>query len=75
MCTEDISLCGPGHSPSATRTTPLTYSEPMSDKEAETSAPVHELIARRWSPRALDDMADVTADQLRALLEAARWAP
>ncbi|RBM23105.1 nitroreductase [Prauserella sp. PE36] len=47
----------------------------MSDKEAETSAPVHELIARRWSPRALDDMADVTADQLRALLEAARWAP
>ncbi|MBK1785045.1 nitroreductase family protein [Prauserella cavernicola] len=47
----------------------------MSDKEAETSVPVHDLIATRWSPRALDDMADVTRDQLRALLEAARWAP
>ncbi|MFC4002614.1 nitroreductase family protein [Prauserella oleivorans] len=47
----------------------------MSDKQAETSVPVHELIARRWSPRALDSMAEVTPRQLRALLEAARWAP
>ncbi|PRX44747.1 nitroreductase [Prauserella shujinwangii] len=47
----------------------------MSDKEAETSVPIHELIARRWSPRALDSSAEVHPDQLRALLEAARWAP
>lgn len=47
----------------------------MSDKEAETSIPVNDLIARRWSPRALDDSGEVTHDQLRALLEAARWAP
>ncbi|EHR53236.1 nitroreductase [Saccharomonospora marina XMU15] len=47
----------------------------MSDKEADTSVPVHDIIARRWSPRALDESAQVTDEQLRALLEAARWAP
>lgn len=45
------------------------------DKRAETSAPVHELIARRWSPRALDSSGEVSREQLVALLEAARWAP
>ena len=44
------------------------------DKRAETSVTVHELIARRWSPRALDEQAEVGSWQLRALLEAARWA-
>jgi nitroreductase len=44
------------------------------DKQAETSVPVHDLIARRWSPRAFDAEAEVTVDQLRALLEAGRWA-
>lgn len=53
----------------------MAYSGPMSDKDAETSVPVHDLIARRWSPRALDETAEVGADQLRAVLEAARWAP
>lgn len=43
-------------------------------KPAETSVDVHDLIASRWSPRALDDVAEVSWDQLRALLEAARWA-
>lgn len=47
----------------------------MSDKEADTSVRIHELIARRWSPRALDGEAELSGDQLRALLEAARWAP
>lgn len=47
----------------------------MSDKRADTSVPVHDLLATRWSPRALDPAAEVTLDQLRALLEAARWAP
>lgn len=32
-------------------------------------------MAERWSPRALDASSSVTEDQVRALLEAARWAP
>jgi nitroreductase len=36
---------------------------------------LHPLIATRWSPRALDPDGEVTEPQLRALLEAARWAP
>jgi len=47
----------------------------MQRKRAATSADVHELIAQRWSPRAFDADAKVTEEQLRALLEAARWAP
>jgi len=45
------------------------------DKRAETSVPVHDLIARRWSPRAFDVDTKVSEDTLRSLLEAARWAP
>lgn len=45
------------------------------DKFAETSVGVHDLIGRRWSPRAFDPEAAVSDEQLRALLEAARWAP
>lgn len=44
------------------------------EKPAETSVPVSDDIARRWSPRAYDESATVTDEQLRALLEAARWA-
>lgn len=44
------------------------------DKHARSSVPLHPLIAQRWSPRALDPNAEVTDQQLRALLEAARWA-
>jgi nitroreductase len=36
--------------------------------------PVHELIARRWSPYAFADRA-VAVDDLQSLFEAARWAP
>lgn len=46
-----------------------------SDKRAETSVPVHPIIAARWSPRALDPAGAVSEDALRAVLEAARWAP
>jgi nitroreductase len=45
------------------------------DKHADTSVPVHPLIAGRWSPRALDPAGVVGEDALRAMLEAARWAP
>ncbi|HVW40688.1 MAG TPA: nitroreductase family protein [Amycolatopsis sp.] len=44
-------------------------------KPAEASVPLADLIAHRWSPRALDETGEVTWDQVRALLEAARWAP
>lgn len=46
----------------------------MMRKPAESSAPLAELIAERWSPRALDETGEVSWDQLRSLLEAARWA-
>lgn len=36
--------------------------------------PIHPPIANRWSPRAFDPDADITSEQLTALLEAARWA-
>ncbi len=41
---------------------------------ADTSVPIHSPIAQRWSPRAFDAEAQVTAEQITALLEAARWA-
>ncbi|MGH3760034.1 nitroreductase family protein [Actinophytocola sp.] len=44
-------------------------------KDAHTSVPVHPLIAARWSPRALDPNGQVSDVALRAMLEAARWAP
>jgi nitroreductase len=44
-------------------------------KTARTPAPLHPLLAARWSPRALDPAHDLSPDQLACLLEAARWAP
>ncbi len=43
-------------------------------KLVPTTHPVHELIARRWSPYAFADRMPSDAD-LRSLFEAARWAP
>lgn len=43
-------------------------------KEAETEFPIHELIKKRWSPRAFSDK-NVEPDLLRRLFDAARWAP
>lgn len=44
------------------------------EKHATADAPIHELIARRWSPRAFSEQ-PVEAAKLRSLFEAARWAP
>jgi nitroreductase len=44
-------------------------------RTATTSTPLHPLLADRWSPRAFDPAADLSAQQVTALLEAARWAP
>ncbi|HOB60589.1 MAG TPA: nitroreductase family protein [Candidatus Competibacteraceae bacterium] len=47
----------------------------MFEKPAVTQVAIADLIARRWSPRAIDPTQPVGRDQLIALLEAARWAP
>lgn len=44
------------------------------EKPADTDHPVHDLIRRRWSPRAFADR-EVEKDKLASLFEAARWAP
>jgi nitroreductase len=46
----------------------------MTDKTASTDYPIHELLARRWSPYAFAARLIPQAD-LRSLFEAARWAP
>ena len=44
------------------------------EKPARTAHPIHDLLSRRWSPRAFDARA-IEPDKLMSLLEAARWAP
>lgn len=44
-------------------------------KRASTSVPVLDIIADRWSPRSFDTEFEVTAADLAAPFEAARWAP
>jgi nitroreductase len=45
------------------------------NRKAIVAAPIHDIIAARWSPRALDPHRPVSRDQITSLLEAARWAP
>ncbi|MER7011036.1 nitroreductase family protein [Saccharopolyspora sp. NPDC000359] len=49
--------------------------EVPASKPAQTSVPVHPLLAERWSPRALDPATTLSDEQFTALFEAARWAP
>lgn len=44
------------------------------EKLAPTDYPLHDLIARRWSPYVFDGR-PIPPEQLAALFEAARWAP
>ncbi|GKS64164.1 hypothetical protein YTPLAS72_14680 [Nitrospira sp.] len=44
------------------------------DQQASRQFPIHDLLARRWSPRAFDERL-VDPQLLQPLLEAARWAP
>lgn len=46
----------------------------MSEKSAPTEVAIHELLAGRWSPRAISNQA-ITREELHSVLEAARWAP
>ncbi|WP_150307554.1 nitroreductase family protein [Planctomonas psychrotolerans] len=45
------------------------------DRRAETSVPLVDVLAERWSPRAFDPDGVVSDEQLTAALEAARWTP
>jgi hypothetical protein len=47
----------------------------MLEKPAVTQIAIADLLARRWSPRAIDPERSVSREHLLALLEAARWAP
>jgi nitroreductase len=47
----------------------------VTDMKANTSVPVHEIIATRRSPRSYNESATIENDDLIAILEAARWAP
>jgi nitroreductase len=47
----------------------------MFDKPAITQESIHDLIARRWSPRAFDESKPVPPQAIISLCEAARWAP
>jgi hypothetical protein len=42
--------------------------------KAQTRVPIHPDLAARWSPRMFDGEAQLTSEQLTAVLEAARWA-
>jgi nitroreductase len=46
-----------------------------SDRVAETSTPIHPVLAERFSPRAYDTSAPIDETKLTAALEAARWSP
>lgn len=45
------------------------------EKPAETSVPIADFIANRWSPRVFDSSHKLSDGDLTALGEAARWAP
>ena len=45
------------------------------DRTAQTSTPINEVLAKRFSPRAYDAHAAVDETKLVAALEAARWSP
>lgn len=45
------------------------------NRTAETSVPVLDVLAHRWSPRAFDAQTPIDEDKLAAALEAARWSP
>lgn len=47
----------------------------MTSRIADTSAPVLDPIASRWSPRSFDEAHSLPEGALRGVFEAARWAP
>lgn len=52
-----------------------TLKKDTMDKRATTEYPINEILSTRWSPRAFDQTAVLTAADLGPAFEAARWAP
>lgn len=44
-------------------------------KEAKTLEPIHDILAKRWSPRAFDPDKKVSRENIISICEAGRWAP
>ncbi len=44
-------------------------------KTPDTSAPMTDLLAARWSPRSYDQTHEISDQELLSILEAGRWAP
>ena len=42
-------------------------------RTAVTSAPIHTVLAERWSPRSFDSSVEIPEEKITAALEAARW--
>lgn len=42
-------------------------------RTADTSTPISDVLAERWSPRSYDSSVEVAEEKIRAALEAARW--
>lgn len=47
----------------------------LTSRHADTDAPLITALVERWSPRAYDPAAELSDDDVRTMLEAARWAP
>jgi nitroreductase len=59
-------------------TDPPTTTDPLNRahlKTAQTSTPISDVLAERWSPRSYDASVPLDEQKLTAALEAARWAP
>jgi nitroreductase len=52
----------------------MTTTKERRVKEANTNYPIHNLIQKRWSPRAFSDK-PIDQELLNQIFEAARWAP
>jgi len=52
----------------------MQYTDEQPVKLADTEYPIHELLKKRWSPRAFSEKS-IDTELLNQLFEAARWAP
>ncbi|RFA12411.1 nitroreductase [Subtercola boreus] len=51
----------------------MTLTDTTTARNADTSAPILDVLAGRWSPRSFDGAAEVSETALTSALEAARW--
>jgi len=53
----------------------MSLTAAQTDRKAQTSTPIIDVLAERWSPRAYDSTIAIDERALTAALEAARWSP